>query len=93
MVGAVGVGREVAPRIVERHACAPTVSTRIVDVDFVGRIGRHSAATYHIHVPVKVQSTRLTGSSRYGRNRANGVSYWIEAEGGGGIHYCAPLVI
>ena len=46
-----------------RRACckgqvgAPTVRARIIDVDFVGRIGRHSAATDHIQPAVEVQPT------------------------------------
>ena len=93
MVGAVGIGWEVAPRMVERDAQAPGVRAWVVDVDFVGRIGRYSAATHHIHFSVEVQPSRLTGSSRYSGNRANGVSYWIEAEGSVRVHYRAPLII
>ena len=93
MVGAVGIGWEVAPRMVERDAQAPGVRAWVVDVDFVGRIGRYSAATHHIQPSVEVQPSRLTGSSRYSGNRANGVSYWIEAEGSVGVHHRATLVV
>ena len=93
MCSAVSIGGEVAPRIVERQVCAPTVRARIIDVDFVGRIGRHSASTHHIHLPVEVKPTGFSSGSRYGRNRADAVSYRIEAEGVGGVHHCATLVI
>ena len=76
MCSAVSIGREVAPRI------APGVRARIVDVYFVGRIGLHSASTHHIRLPVEGQPTRFASGSRYSRNRANAVSYWIEAERG-----------
>ena len=93
MCSAVGIGREVAPRIVEGQACAPGVRARIVDVDFVGRIGRHSPASHHIQPALEVKPSGFPSGSRYRRNRANGVSWWIEAEGSGGIHYRATLVI
>ena len=73
MVGTIGVGREVAPRIVEGQAYAPAVRARIVDVDFVGRIGRHSASTHHIHPAVEVKRTRLACCSRYVGNRADSI--------------------
>ena len=93
MVGAVGIGREVAPRMVERDAQAPGVRAWVVDVDFVGRIGRHSASAHHIHLPIEVQSTRFTSGSRYGRNGADAVSRRVEAERVGGVDHRATLVI
>ena len=80
MCNAVSIGRKVAPRIAEGQAYAPGVRTRIVDVNFVGGIGRYSAATDHIHPAVEVKPSRFPSGSWYRRNRANGVSYWIEAE-------------
>ena len=93
MCSAVSIRREVAPRIAEGQAYAPGVRTRIVDVNFVGRIGRHSAATHHIQPAVEVKPSGFPSGSRYSRNRANGVSIWIEAEGVGGVHHRATLVI
>ena len=74
MVSAVGIGREVAPRIAEGQACAPGVRARIVDVNFVGRIGRHSASADDIQPAVEVKPSGFPSGSRYRRNRANGVS-------------------
>ena len=93
MVGAVGIGREVAPRIVERLAQRPAIGNWIIHVDFVGRIRRHSASTHHIHLSVEVKPSRFPSGSRYRRNRANAVSYWIEAERVGGVYHQATLVI
>ena len=93
MVGAIGIGGEVAPRMVEGHTCAPGVRARIVDVDFVGRIWRHSTTTHYVQVAVEVEPSRFASGSRYGRNRADGVSRRVEAEGVGSVHYRATLVI
>ena len=93
MCSAVSIGREVAPCIIEGQVCAPGVRARIIDVDFVGGIGRYPAATHHIQFPIEVQPACLTGSSRDRRNRANAVRYRIEAEGIGGVYHSATLVI
>ena len=93
MIRTIGIRREVAARVVKRHVCAPSVSAWIIDVDFVGGIGRYAAATHHIHLAIEVQPTRLTGSSRDRRNRTNRVSYWIEAEGIVSVDHRATLVI
>ena len=93
MVCAIGIRWEIAPRIYEWDADRPSVSTRIKNVNLVGRIGRDSAATNHIHLVVEIKPSRLTSSSRYQRDCADRVSYRIEAERIGRIHYRATLEV
>ena len=93
MCSAVSIGGKIAPRMIEGRTCAPSVRDRIVDVDYVGRIGRDSAATHHIHVSVEVKPSRFSSGSRYCRNRADAVSRRVEAEGVSGVHHRATLVI
>ena len=71
----------------------PSVSAWIVDVHFVRGIGRDSPATHHLHLSVKVKSSRLACSPRYRCYRANGVGDRVEAERVGGVHHCATLEI
>ena len=54
MVGAVGIGWEVAPRSVEWRTDGPTVSAYIIDVHLIGWVGRDSAAAHDIQLAVEV---------------------------------------
>ena len=93
MVGAVGIGGKVAPRIREWQTNRPRISARVVDVHLVRWIGRDSATAHHIHVTVEGKPSRLARGTRYRRDGAGGVSRRVEAEGVSSVDHRASGVI
>ena len=91
MVGAVGIGREVAPRSHKRRnrrTCCPAA-----DVHFVRWIGRDPTAAHYQHQPIKAQSSCLPCGPGYGRYAADGVGDRVKAERVGRVHHQASLII
>src|SRR5438132_3240215 len=92
VLGAVGVGREVAPRSHERRngvIYCPRVSARIIRVHLAGWVGRDSAPAHDQHLAVVGKRTRLPCGPRYGCYRAGGVGARVEAERVGGVDHRA----
>ena len=77
VVGAVSIGREVAPRFDERCANRPTIRHRIVDVHLVRRIGGLSTAPHDIHRVAEVKPSRFSRGPRYRRNVTDGIGHRI----------------
>jgi len=77
VVGAVSIGREVAPRFDERCANRPAIRHRIVDIHLVRRIWGLSAATDYIHRVAEVKPSRFSRGTRDGGNVTNGIGHRI----------------
>ena len=84
----ISVGGEIPPCIAKWVTRCPSVSAWIINIHFVGGIGRDSPAAHHIHLSVKGKRSGFPSSSRYGRNRANGIGNRVEAKRVGGVYYC-----